>query len=456
MSDETGSPRPFRWQALFHRASEPLFVLDRRRRLLFVNHAWEQLTGMTGERARGLLCRRPQPVGPDDSQDDLLAHVLTPPPEALQGNVARSRRLFIARPRSNAPTFSPPVWWDLEFFPMRQGGPHQGYLILGKIRPHPPAALPQAPPLSERLEGIRLQAMQRYTFDLLSGRGSAIRRLVQQARLASSVSVPVLLLGEPGSGKRTLARVIHTQSSVSEKSFISLNCRKLPPSFLADVLLAERTSPLWRSAGAIYLAEPAQLPRDLQLRLCDALASTETRNGPRFLAGISGCCQSLIQQGKLLEDLYTRLSTLTLEIPPLRERREDLPTLLESLLGPVRFQPEAWEALLAHRWPGNLRQLRQVMTAVKERAGAGEILLDHLPMTLRESRLVSQHAGSTSAPLNLEEVMQQVERRLIDLALQRARGNRTRAAELLGIHRSRLLRRLEALGEDPSENLQDD
>jgi hypothetical protein len=212
MSDEP-APRGFRWQALFQRATEAMFVLDRRRRLLFINRAAEQLTGLPLERARGLVCRRPRPVGPDDPAEDLLAHVLTPPPEALHGEFARARRLFVARSR---PEPGPPQWWDVEFFPLRQAGPREGYLLVGRLLPRPAETPSAAPVLPERLESLRLRRASRFTFDLLAGAGAAMQRLAEQARLASQVAVPALLVGERGAGKRMLARVIHAQGPARE------------------------------------------------------------------------------------------------------------------------------------------------------------------------------------------------------------------------------------------------
>src|SRR5262245_27223511 len=111
MTDERPR-RPFRWQALLYRAEGAVFVLDRRRRLLFANPAWEQLTDLTLDRARGLHCRHARPIGPDTTLEERVAHVLTPPPEALHGHFSRVRRLFVPRAAAAG-------WWDIEFFPIR-------------------------------------------------------------------------------------------------------------------------------------------------------------------------------------------------------------------------------------------------------------------------------------------------------------------------------------------------
>ncbi len=486
MSEETPAPvpdrgsRPFRWQALLQRASEALFVLDRRRRLLFVNRAWEQLTGVPADRARGLVCRHPRPAAPDDSTHTLLTHNLTPPAEALQGEVARTRRLFAPRTHRESGGVTAPRWWDVEFFPLRQSGPREGYLLLGRVLPVPEAAgQPGGVPavLPERLESLRLKRAGRCSFDLFEGGQPALRRLVEQARLASQVRVPALIVGEPGVGKRTLARVIHAHGPAREQAFAALDCRRLPAAAVADVLLAERQGPVWQALGTVYLSEPACLPRDLQLRLCEWLAAG-SEAGPRLLVGCRRDPAAEVREGRLLEELSWRAATLTLTVPPLRERIEDLPHLTRHILHELNAEEgpkveglseEALEAFRAYAWPGNLAELRQVLTAARLRTtrrlsvggdqGIGGIPppttpgpspwldLADLPHALRLARQIEQDPPRAGEPsLALEDVLQEVERRLIRLALRRARGNRSRAAELLRIHRPRLLRRMEALG----------
>jgi DNA-binding NtrC family response regulator len=190
------------------------------------------------------------------------------------------------------------------------------------------------------------------------------------------------------------------------------------------------------------------MPRDLQLRVAEWLAGEPSR-GPRLLAGAASL------EG-LHEDLHWRLATLVLDVPPLRDRLDDLPTLLE------RLRPEgaaakgltaaANEAFRAYGWPGNLAELRRVLSAACGRAAGDRIDLADLPMAFREARLIDAEPPPAANALALEETLARVEARLIRLALRRARGNRTRAAELLGLQRARLLRRLEALGiDEPAE-----
>jgi transcriptional regulator with PAS, ATPase and Fis domain len=460
-------PRPFRWQALFQRASEAVFVLDRRRRVLFVNAAWERLTGVSAERMHGMLCRRPRPVGAEGLLEDVLAHILTPPAEVLRGGFARVRRLFPDRPRAAdaAGQSSSLRWWDVEFLPLRQDGPGEGYLIVGRVvplrhdGPEPPVLLP------ERLMDLRQRWMSRFSFDLLASCVPAMHRVQAQVRLASTVRAPVLLVGEAGSGKKTTARIIHYQSAARERSFATPDCRRLPVSMLTSLLFAEPGTGL-ADAGAIYLDDPALLPRDVQLRLCEWLAARATNGerdkGPRLFAG-SSQPEEDVRAGRMLAEFYCLIGTLTIVLPPLRERMDDSPRLAERMLDDWKAEreqnvsgltPAAWEVMLHHHWPGNLAEFQHVLSEAHGRAAAEQIDTADLPAALCQAQsLEREPLRSAVRPVPLEETLAQVERRLIHLAMKRARGNRSRAAELLGIYRGRLLRRMEALGmeEAPGE-----
>ncbi len=454
------SPRPFRWQALLQRAGEAVFVLDRRRRVLFVNTAWEQLTGLSATQARGMLCRRPRPVGTDGLLEDVLAHILTPPPEVLRGAFARARRLFAGRPRTGeAAGPSPsPRWWDVEFLPLRQDEPREGYLVVGRIVPLAADGAGPQVLLPERLMDLRQRWMGSFTLDLLASDVPAMHRVVAQARLASTVRSPILLIGEQGTGKETIARIIHYQGPSRERAFAAIDCRRLPASVLAGLLFGQPGS-LLCIPGAIYLDDPAQLPRDLQLRLCEWFAARssngEPDDGPRFFAG-SVRPEKDVRAGRLLMELFCLLGTLTVTVPPLRDRRDDLPTLVERFLAARNAEQQrvvagltaaAWEVVRHHDWPGNLDELRHVLADAHGRATAERIDVTDLPAALCQAqRLEKEPLRPTVRPVPLEKTLEQVERHLIQLALKRAGGNRSRAAELLGIYRGRLLRRMEALG----------
>jgi transcriptional regulator with PAS, ATPase and Fis domain len=437
--------RHFRWQALFDHSADPLFLLNRRHRLLFVNRAWETLTGIAAAEAADLVCRRPRPASPGDAWEDVLQHALTPPVEALEGAPARVRRLLPGRETRQ--------WWEVDFLPLRPGGKSGGFFLLGRIRALPPEA-PTSSPLPERLANLRQRAVARCSLDLwAASEVPAVRRLVAQARLAAQVTVPVLLVGEPGVGKQALARAIHYQGPRRELAFAALDCRRLPPLYVVATLFAP---PGPASPGAIYLREPASLPREWQSKLAESLAETPSRpDRPRLLASSCTPLAEAVASGSLLEDLACQLGTLVLEVPPLRQRPGDLPALVEKLLARANSESavpvaglaaDAWEVVRAYSWPGNVRQLYSALASAQARCQGDRIKAADLPAPVcRAVRLDQSAGGPAPKPLPLDQLLQQAERRLLDLALRRAGGNLTRAARDLGIWRQRLARRLEAL-----------
>jgi DNA-binding NtrC family response regulator len=439
-------PRPadLRWQAFFRRSTDPIFVLDRRRRVLFVNPAWETLAAISAAAARALVCRRPRPAGSDDSPETILEHALTPPPEVLDGQTARVRRLLPGRESRRC--------WDVEFFPLRMGGAAPGLLILGRITPVVVAEMASAAPLSESLVALREATTRRYGPELLAGAAPALRRLVEQVRLAAATTAPVLLVGEPGTGKRTLARCIHYQGPTRERPFAALDCARLPAAALAEVLFGDAAA----SLGAIYLHEPSRLPRDFQLRLCERLGVTAAAHTPRILAGSGADPMEEVRAGRLLDELYSSLAVLTLSLPPLRERMADLPSLVDRLLQRCNSEEQvhakgltadAWEVIRAHAWPGNLRELHTVLAAARRHSRTDRITAADLPASLRLLRRMEETpAPARARPLPLDALLEEAERRLMELAIRRAGGNKKRAADLLSIPRPRIWRRLKALG----------
>lgn len=457
-ADAPGSPprrlaKNFRWQQFFQRSSDPVFVLDRRRRLLFVNRAWETLTGLSAEQAHVLVCRHPRVPAADAPAEDILAHALTPPPEVLRGAGGRVRRLLPGRQAARR-------WWEIEFLPLGQDDKQGGYLLLGRIRPVPVVEPVADIPLSEKLVNLRQRRVERFGLDAWTSELPAMRRLVEQVRLASQVAAPVLFVGEAGSGKQTLARTIHYLSPRRDGVCAVLDCQHLPPTVLAALLFGERAAGR-DGLAAVYLRGPEHLPRDVQLRLAEWIArnsgpGSEGTTAPRVFAGCTSAPAHAVRAGLLLDELACALSTLVLEVPPLRERLADLPNLVEHLLEracsgrEVRvtsLSADAWAVLRGYSWPGNLRELYDVLRAVCGRVSGDPIRAADLPAALRRA---AQREQTPPRPaerlLPLEQLLEEAERRLIQLALQRTHGHKARAARLLSIPRPRLWRRMLKLG----------
>jgi PAS domain S-box-containing protein len=440
MAELPDSPDDFRWTAFFQRSTEAVFVLNRRGQILFVNRGWETLTGLARADVRRRVCKRARDAAPGSVE--ALLGVLAPPREVSEGRPASVRRL-VAQPDRG------PRWWDVEFVPLT--GP-AGFLgALGKVREVAVTGPASQPPLPEKLMALRQRRVSWWGLEHLTSEVAGIRRLAEQVRLALGARVPVLLVGEPGAGKQWLARTIHHGGPGRESAFCALDSSHLPAASQAWLLFG---LPGWaqRGGGTLYLQEPFHMPRELQARLVELFtpADDEGRR-PRLLAGCSTDPAAEVRAGRLLEELHCLLSPLTVSVPPLRERLPELPQLVGRLLERatgVREQPvtgvadDAMQLLRDHAWPGNVRELYAVLAGACQRAKGERLEAGDLPYYLRGPAAVPERI------LPLDKILEQVERRLLQVALAQSKGNKSKAADLLAIWRPRLLRRLEALGLD--------
>jgi PAS domain S-box-containing protein len=454
----------FRWQAFFQRAREPLFLLNRRRQILFVNRAWEELTGVGAATARGVACTRRKKV----ESDPAWSHALSPPREVLEGRPAATRKV-ISEPGGSR------RHWDIEFFPLQAD---DGLLlIVGKIKPLPESGPAVVSPIPDKLIERRRQVGEHFRFEQLEGESPALRRVLEQVRLAGQTQVSVLIVGEPGSGKHLVARIIHHQGTLSEKYFAALDCAGLPEPALKAALFGENGLLNRPDLGTLYLAEPSCLPRDLQARIVETLSldPPEKHARPRLIAGTCHSPEDIAKAGQPAENILSALGTLVIHLPVLRSRSTELPDLAHRILEHLevdlssstpspagkeagglglspKLTPAAIEVLQAYSWPGNWRELGQVLASAVARRQGDQIDAADLPSHVRLAvRMDPTPAENSERQLPLDSLLEQAERRLILHALKLAGGNKTRAAEILSIWRPRLLRRMEALGIEDRE-----
>jgi PAS domain S-box-containing protein len=420
----------FRWQAFFQHAGQPLFLLNRRRRILFVNRAWETCTGLTLAQVRGRVCRRRAASASLDKEDAILS-ACAPLADAMEGRSCQTRR--------RAPGGA--NWWEIQFLPLP--GEKDLLGILGAIRvlvapTNAPLALP------ERLMALRDRQTARYRLEDFDDASPPLQRLHEQARLAAQTRLPITLLGEAGVGKQWLARAIHGHGEQRQRYFACLDAERLPATLLGDVLFSQPTT-----IGTIYLREPAHLPREWQSRLAESVKLRENPDFPRLIIGFRNDPRAEIQAGRLLEEFYCAVSPVTIALPALRERLAELPRFIEIFLQRVRellphavqgVSSEAMNALRSYAWPENLRELNNVLRDACRRTKGEHIELTDLPFYVKQAALPAERR------LPLDTLLEQVERRLIALALKLTQNNQTRAAELLEIWRPRLMRRMEKFG----------
>ena len=427
-----------RFDALWQQAREPVFLLNRDLRLAFVNRAWEELTGHPAESVLGLACRAHGPTGAGDLAD--LAGSFRPPDEILEGRPAGSPTLIVHADGERR-------WRRVEYWPYHESS---GRLlcVIGLVRDD------GSPPLAPDSEAQRLRAellevrrglQGRYAFEHLIGRGPAHRRLLDQVTAAAALDVPVLIVGEPGTGKRLIARTIHQNGPRGRSPLLPLDCGALTPEDLDRELFGPRPE-----GSTDLLIEVLELPRDLQARLAGALDGRS-----RLLATTTGDADRALAEGRLRPDFFYALTTLVVHLKPLRERLDEIPLLAQHLLerinaqgGPQRtgFRPDSIDALVAYDWPGNLRELARVVEAAHGRGDADPIGVDDLPAAIRGHLGASYTPPPSPSPVTpLDQLLTQVERRLIEQAMARAGQNKSKAAELLDISRPRLYRRIKEL-----------
>jgi DNA-binding NtrC family response regulator len=313
---------------------------------------------------------------------------------------------------------------------------------------------------------------------VIIGHSPAIIEVMKTVARVAPSQATVLITGETGTGKELIARAIHTYSDRSGQRFVAVNCSALAEGILESELFghvkgaftgAGATRPgLFREAdrGTIFLDEIGDISAGLQSRLLRVLQEREitpvgadapVRVDVRVLAATHQDLEQLVKQGRFRGDLYYRLNVVTVRLPPLRERLQDLPLLVHFFLRelarqhgrePVALDPEAESLLLGHSWPGNVRELQNVLERALVLAAQGVIGPEHLPADLRRAEAPQRDAPRPTAGALLP--LAEVEKRHVLGVLQAEHGNRERAARILGISRRTLLRMLQRWGESGS------
>lgn len=321
---------------------------------------------------------------------------------------------------------------------------------------------------------LREELDQRYQFDNIIGRSAAMREIFHTVERVAPTRATVLLAGQSGVGKDMIARAIHQHSPRKNHPFIKINCTALPENLMESELFgyekgaftgANSSKPgkfEQADQGTVFLDEIGDVPGNIQVKLLrilqerqfERLGSNLTRTvDVRVIAATNVDLRAALEQGRFREDLYYRLNVVPINIPPLRDRKEDIPFLarhfvqkLSAELGSVAkdISPAAVDRLLTHSWPGNVRELENTIERSLVLA-PGEVLQ---PADLRiEAPRTVNLAASQQTPLLPEgETLEHWEQMMIREALRRANGNKSQAARMLGLTRNALRYRLSQMG----------
>jgi two-component system nitrogen regulation response regulator GlnG len=332
-------------------------------------------------------------------------------------------------------------------------------------------------------------------FSALIGRHPRMQDVYKAIGRIAGSDVTVLLRGESGTGKELVARAVHHYSRRSGRPFVAVSCAAIPGTLLESEMFGhergaftdakERRLGKFELAhgGTLYLDEIGDMPVDLQSKLLRTLqervierigGQEPIRTDVRVLAATNRDLDALMREGRFREDLYYRLNVVTINLPPLRERRRDIPLLVEHFLGKYAPElgdrgvaPDALDRLVGHDWPGNVRELENVIQRAMVMAATGVILPEHLPIGPVSA------AASVAVDATLEDIIERkllecvrglrersranlydlmvglVEKPLLRAVLRETAGNQVRAAQILGINRNTLRKKLIEHGIDP-------
>ncbi len=327
--------------------------------------------------------------------------------------------------------------------------------------------------LAEEVTDLRQRLDKRFGFESIIGSSESMERLFEQMKLVAPTRSSVLLVGESGTGKELVANALHQNSPRHGERFLAINCGAIPSDILESELFGHERGSFTGAVnrkigkfelahkGTLFLDEISELQPELQVKLLRVLEQRQVmRVGGsetidvdfRLIAATNRDLEEEVEEGRFREDLYYRMKVVTLEIPPLRSRQGDIPLLVEHYLaiaseehgkaGELRFSNEAMEAFCRFPWPGNVRQLKNVIESIVIFQLEDEIHLEALPQEIRESTMISGPEGPVQNRVGSPRTMDEIERQAILETLERTKGHRAEAAKLLGIGLRTLQRKL--------------
>jgi DNA-binding NtrC family response regulator len=324
----------------------------------------------------------------------------------------------------------------------------------------------------EQVEQLHQRLDQKFSFEGIVGNSQALEGVIDRVRLVAPTRTTVLIEGETGTGKELIAQAIHQNSDRSRQSFVAVHCAALATNLLESELFGhergaftganERRIGRFEAAdrGTLFLDEIGEIDASTQVKLLRFLESrTFERLGSvkplkvdvRLVAATNRDLEAMVRKGEFREDLLYRLNVVKLTMPPLRERRDDIPVLLnhfmksvaaENGMAMVAIDPEVMPVLQQYRWPGNIRELRNFAENTVVMKRGGRLTVYDLDARFHEDPAGATRPGAVNEPAGSSLSVEENEKRLLRNALVQTRGNRTEAAKLLGMSRRTLHRKL--------------
>ena len=356
---------------------------------------------------------------------------------------------------------------------MKLGASHylQKPIDLAELR----AVVDKSAERARTVRDLRRQLDEKFGFEGVVGNSPRMQRVLQRLKAYAPTAATVLILGENGTGKELAARALHANSPRKGRPFVVMNCAALNENLLDDEMFGHEEGAYtgakgarkgrfeYANGGTLFLDEVGDMPPPLQAKLLRVLDSGEVvrigANDPikvdvRIIAATNRDLDAAVKEGKFRLDLYHRLKVGTVTLPPLRERKEDIPQLGAHFLKelarrhgkPVpRVAAALWKAFETYDWPGNVRELRNLLDSMLVLDADGELTPDDLPEDagVRPFGVPARSAAAAGADHLVGRPLAEVERYYMEKALELTRGNREEAANLLGIGERTLYRKIQ-------------
>ena len=435
-----GDPSPERFEAVVQSISDGVLTVDREWRITCFNRAAEEITGYRRPEVLGRFCH-------EVLRSDLCRDACPIRRTLLDGTPVTGLVVYI----TDAHDRKVPVSVSTALYRDRQGRVRGGVETFRDLR---------------QIEALKKQVEKSYTSGDIVSRNPRIREVLDLLPVVAESESTILIRGETGTGKELVARAVHNLSPRKTGPFVAINCACFPETLVESELFghergaftgADRAKPgrfARAENGTLFLDEVGNLPLPVQAKLLrvmqdrtyEPLGSTKTlKTNARVVAATNQDLAAMVDEGTFRPDLYYRINVIELELPPLRERPEDVLPLVRHFINRLAslhekqvegVTPEALRILMAHDYPGNIRELENVVEHGFVLTSGPLIGVEHLPGWLVE----------TSKAVVLAESLKECERRMIRSALERSGGNRIQAAEELGMHKSTLYRRMRRLG----------
>jgi transcriptional regulator with GAF, ATPase, and Fis domain len=342
-----------------------------------------------------------------------------------------------------------------------------------KENPQPVDAIAHYTRVFDQITSILSKVEAKELFPGIVGQCALIRGIFAQILKVARTDSTVLISGESGTGKELVATSLFEHSFRRDKPFIKLNCVAIPEGLLESELFGHEKGSFTGATsqkigkfelakgGTIFLDEIGDMPLATQAKLLRVLQEKEfervggnqtIRVDVRFIAATNKNLMEMVKQGTFREDLYYRLNVFSIYLPPLRERKEDIPLLaahfLEGMENPVKLSPQSLQILTAYSWSGNIRELKNALERATVLTDTGIIEPQHLALQINSDLPSQVLQSSESTPSSIDERLEEIEKGLIIEALSRSGGVQVKAAEILGINQRSLWHRIKKLGID--------